>query len=619
MKSKRFFSSVIFWKDLVRFWPLWVLELVGLLLVYILPLFSRINDLTRSEHLGKYDYSTGMSYSQVVVGEIEDVLAHLPVSYVLAGLSVVVAALVFSYLTIEREAYMMHSFPLKRETLFVSHYLAGMVMLAAPFAIVYLLLLFIALGNGAGVLALPMLKCFLEDMIAFFFFYNLACFVVMLTGNGIMMAVIYFVLNFLYGLVTTIYYELGEMFIYGWSYRSSDHVIFECRPLIPTVFLAECMGYDYDVRWDWHSFGIVACYLLPSVIFLVLALLLYRKRPIESAGDMVAFSWGRPIFRIVFSFCGGTLFALTFYTICLAEKFSMYAIRQSFHTVLVLVAVGVALCYLIGNMILYKTFRIWKRTAWLRMAILVSIVVGSLFYTKQRAEKYIPKVDDVVCLSVELPSSEYDEEHTFFYYDKKELEKFQELEREILKKGPYMVGYEDYEEHVISIEVTYYLKNGKKMAKSYPMLSASYPEADGHQLSDKVKDFVVSTPDMCRSLFGRDYEKLKLDYAGWETYSADEDDDGVTYKQIKSDLEEKERLYHAILQDMKAGRYELVEEQPLNLGILRLYFDSQVVPETDVQEETRGFCVDIVVTEQCTETVKALGEIKHMTEIELQK
>lgn len=47
-------------------------------------------------------------------------------------MAIVVAVVVFQYTFNSREMYMIHSLPVKRETLFISHYIAGVVMLMIP-------------------------------------------------------------------------------------------------------------------------------------------------------------------------------------------------------------------------------------------------------------------------------------------------------------------------------------------------------------------------------------------------------------------------------------------------------------------------------------------------------
>ena len=225
MKSKTsLFNKTIFRKDITRFWPLWALQLVAGLLVLIAPMMSELSYMS-SIHAG-----TDEKMSFMVTLIKNSCLSPYTMS---AG--IVVAVCVFLYLTRERDAYTIHSFPFTRTTLFVSHYLAGLVILLVPPVIIELLLALIAQFHGLNVIFVVMIFL-LEWLIQTFFFYSLACAVVMLTGNPFMSLVIYAVLNFLAAGVHMLYSSLAELFVYGNQVGSYGYMNGETVKVLTPVY-----------------------------------------------------------------------------------------------------------------------------------------------------------------------------------------------------------------------------------------------------------------------------------------------------------------------------------------------------------------------------------------------
>ena len=130
MKSKTsYFNKAVFKKDMTQFWSLWAVEIVISLLIFIMPLMSSVNGIIR-----EYTGNTLNARSDIKESLISftAVLANPIFIFVMA---IVVAVVVFQYTFNSREMYMIHSLPVKRETLFISHYIAGVVMLLIPYVI----------------------------------------------------------------------------------------------------------------------------------------------------------------------------------------------------------------------------------------------------------------------------------------------------------------------------------------------------------------------------------------------------------------------------------------------------------------------------------------------------
>ena len=163
-----YFNFTLLRKNFARFWPIW--SLYGLFWLAVLPL----NILSNRIH-----WDGGMARS-------------LPLNYLDGGPSAAVALTalfgllcamaVFSYLYASRSVGMLHALPLRREGLFLTNYLSGLLFLLLPNLAVFLLAL--AAEVFAGTVVFSSLFTWLVVVSLFgLFFYSFAVFCAMFTGH----------------------------------------------------------------------------------------------------------------------------------------------------------------------------------------------------------------------------------------------------------------------------------------------------------------------------------------------------------------------------------------------------------------------------------------------------
>ena len=156
-----YFNFTLLRKNFARFWPIW--SLYGLFWLAVLPL----NILSNRIH-----WDGGMARS-------------LPLNYLDGGPSAAVtlsalfgllcAMAVFSYLYASRSVGMLHALPLRREGLFLTNYLSGLLFLLLPNLAVFLLAL--AAEVFAGTVVFSSLFTWLVGVSRFgLFFYSFAVF-----------------------------------------------------------------------------------------------------------------------------------------------------------------------------------------------------------------------------------------------------------------------------------------------------------------------------------------------------------------------------------------------------------------------------------------------------------
>ena len=181
MPSKTsFFNRGIASNLLRRFWPLWTVYLAFLLL--ILPQ-ALANDLD-SIHEGHLLF---MDYHAVNIG--------ISMVYVSFGVGVLTAMAMFHYLYQAKSCSMINALPVRRETMFWTAYLTGLIPLLAADLIAALLCAL--LYSTRGYLHLSALGDVLLLLIfGNIAFYGFAVFCAMLTGNLLVLPAVYTVLLF---------------------------------------------------------------------------------------------------------------------------------------------------------------------------------------------------------------------------------------------------------------------------------------------------------------------------------------------------------------------------------------------------------------------------------------
>ena len=121
----------------------------------------------------------------------------------LLAVALLCAMAVFSYLYASRSVGMLHALPLRREGLFLTNYLSGLLFLLLPNLAVFLLAL--AAEVFAGTVVFSSLFTWLVVVSLFgLFFYSFAVFCAMFTGHLLALPVFYGVLNCLAAIISTL-------------------------------------------------------------------------------------------------------------------------------------------------------------------------------------------------------------------------------------------------------------------------------------------------------------------------------------------------------------------------------------------------------------------------------
>lgn len=399
MRSKTsYFNPTLFLKNLTRFWPIWALYTLIWTLYLPLPIFTYYVNVSRSGSLAdRMEALHRMADSDILY-------ACRGNGVILAFLFGLLAAMaVFSYLYNARSAGLMHTLPIKREGLFLTNYLSGLAFLFLPHLVVALLtaLAEAAAGifNGYALGLWLLIQCG-----STFFFYTFAVFCAMFTGHILALPAFYCILNFLAAGLTILLNELVSQFTFG--YVGGDLLGRATEWLTPTFHLISQLRFR-DAVVDAAQ-GIterlftgqqyVLAYDLVAVILLICALVLYHRRHVETAGDVIAVPWAKPLFKYGFAFC-----------LSLAGGLLLFTMVPSFGSVVLTLTVLLILCGAIGvfvaEMLLQKSFRVFHKKSWLSCGALTLVLAALMLGLSSDLfglETWVPNPDDVQSVYLNL-------------------------------------------------------------------------------------------------------------------------------------------------------------------------------------------------------------------------
>lgn len=467
------FNRAVFRKNLTRFAPVMALYTLFLMLM-ILMAWNQAGDSYREYY---FLMQTDGFIQVACCGNL-----------VYAAL---IAQLLFGDLYTPRMCNALHALPLRRESWFFTNMVSGLVYSLVPTAAASLVLaplLMKTIFAGAWKLAFGF---FVAVNLSYICLFGIAVFSVMLVGSRFTMVAAYGLLNggaliaywlvdtvytpMLYGIVTPhslayratpLYYLVDEYVQAGKMRDYTD----EFGRLLPGV-----QG-TYQLTDKWGSLLLLA---LVGIVFAVIALLLYRRRNLECAGDAVCSRKLIPVFQIL-----SALF------VAVAATFFVYNfldIRNDYLNVIFLFT-GLLVGWFAGKMLVERSARVFQPKNWIGLGILAAVLAVTMGLTKLdvlNLEYRMPEMEDVASVSI-------GSNHTL-QFEMKEKADFElvrrihtlALEDRVEEQGTYVEENGEYvpyynssyryreEEtfppvrNAVAVRITYTLNNGREVERQY--------------------------------------------------------------------------------------------------------------------------------------------------------
>ena len=233
---------------------------------------------------------------------------------------------------------------------------------------------------------------------------------------------LYALLHFLAVLLDWLISSFAQGFIFGFSTYYTGVVEW----LSPTVYLVNNVrcarqyvevqrtladGTSYTDRVltavDLESFWLIGVYALVGLVLAALALVLYRRRRSETAGDVVAVGWLRPVFRYgVAGLCallgGQLLYSLFWYGFQQGEYY------DTLPMVVCLLAAG-TIGYYGASMLLAKAFKVF-RGSWKGLGIVLAgcaLVCCVLHFDLLGVADRVPEASQIQTLEIRIADNTY--------------------------------------------------------------------------------------------------------------------------------------------------------------------------------------------------------------------
>jgi len=526
MKSKTsFFNGTVFRKDLTRFAPAWGIYSVILLLAWAV-LMAEATPYYRASN----------------VADLVGVMAIANLVYAFLN-----AQLLFGDLFSSRMCNALHAMPMRRECWYATHLVSGIAFSLIPnLAVAALGMATMNLGKAWAV---P-LYWLLGSSLQYACFLGMATLCVMLTGNRFAATVVYGLVNFFSMLIFWLADSLYEPLLPGIRIREDFFV--RLSPVVNMmaeydlvdvlrVRIVDEFGYFEDWvitgislgdgwRWLW-------VYALAGAAFLVLGLVLYRRRKLECAGDFMAFRASEPVLLVVYTVTVGGIFHL------FSDLFSGGLEKYLF------LAVGLAVGYFTGLMLLQRTTRVFRLKTFAGFVVLAAVLGVSLGLTALDPigiTRWVPAQSKVESVTL---SNRY----TYNGYSQRamELTRPEDIQA-ILDAHEYQIGRttkDEFQEFGSNFSVTvcleYTLKNGKTVTRFY----------DVNTLGDAGK---ILQPYFSSFPYVTEFEESRIPELAGRIFQINSEEMYISEKNINetmADIEDLdvEALLRAIAADCAAG------------------------------------------------------------------
>ena len=606
-----FFNAALFRKTFLRFWPIWALYTAGWTLVLPLRLWA---DAMRRSAWTAPELS---EHLQNAVNGIPGLLE--PGVPLAAGAGLVCAMAVFSYLYSSRSACMMHALPLRREALFLTQYLAGLSFLLLPQLAVFALTA--ATEAALGCLALwPLVQWLLVQSGLCLFFYSFAVFCAMFTGHLAALPVFYGVLNILAFVMTSLTEAECSLFLYG--FQSFPSPVWEFADyLSPPIALSRAVSLTYQNEIpSLYQPGLVAVYAAVGAALAIAALLLYRSRHIESAGDVVAVKLVRPLFKYGVALCAGLTGGMFTY-----ELLSGLSDLTLMGWILFWGLAG----YFAAEMLLRKSFRVlaaWKGAV--PLAAVIVLLSLSVHYDWYGFEDRVPQADQVTAVTLNgLHSAPYDDGQGrgLTLEDPEQIALVLQLHRAALaleeenrEEESDPQGYTEY----LYLDLHYELADGTALERGYSALPIVESDRGVEGTLTWAAGQLLSDRENMEQLYG--FHDIEANCRLVAAYLEDVWNTQTRQYETVYIYGSTEKLWQAMKQDFAEGTigvrylFDNSVERMENTCATDLYFDYEAPPKPgDVGISSYGSSFSITLTPQASHTLALLHELKVLDETHL--
>lgn len=453
MRSRAsFFSAAVYRKNLSRLTPLWAVYLLVLLMILPLSLLSQADGRT----FGAGDLQYLVLHTALRAG------TYINLVYA-AALAMVLHAWYYS----SRSVNTIAALPIRREAWCLTNLLTALTCSLIPNALVALGI-WAAAGTVGHAGGQPALWAFAMLTAEFVFFYGLASLCAAIVGQLAALPVLYVLLNYTAVILNYVTISVLSTFVYGMR----DDGYQALSRLSPAFYLTNELqivtkSVDDGYYCVFHGGTYLAAIGLVGLALFAVSFLLFRRRRMEAAGDVIAVPILQPVFRYCFTvFCAlvlGVLAAVTFFSGQNGPPLPLMVFC---------LLLGGFLGYFTAVVLLKKSFRVFGRE-WVGFGVVAACLLAAVALMEFDVfgfERRIPDASEVE--SITLDGSAMwdsvvvtDEAHIADLITLHQSLLSQKQEQEALAAAYPSAesGTMDY----VTVELIYQLRSGRILARSY--------------------------------------------------------------------------------------------------------------------------------------------------------
>ena len=447
MRSKTSsFNGSLFRSNLSRFWPVWAAYLALLLLTVPTTFTSNLRSLLEYNYGGESALTLSVSWLREI---------HFITLVFIAVFSVVTAMAVYSFMYSSRSTGMVASLPIKREGVFLTSWLSGYLWLAGAQAVTAFVTILITAVLGYNTTAYVLLW-FAIQLLETLFFYGLASLCAVLTGTLFILPAIYVIFNFLFPVAEMLIRAIISSFVYGMP-DSGVELTF----LSPFIQLMSSVNFDYIIKASgeevFYFSGLKAliCYAVVGIVMSLGALLIYRRRRMEAASDIVAVNVLKPVFR----YCMAVGFAIT---LGIAINYLVFGGISSSSLPFTIISLLIAgfIGYFAAEMLIRKSFKVFdKWPGYIVFAVIVIALMLAVRFDAFGYERRIPEAEKVDSVYVSINGQ------SVGLTEPEHIEMMRSLHSSIVEER----RVPDENEATAGLYINYTLKNGREVYRRYEM------------------------------------------------------------------------------------------------------------------------------------------------------
>lgn len=441
MKSKTSsFNRGIFLNDLKRFSWLGIAYFVALFFTLPLRIYMQY-----SEDINRLRWMRH-------IFDIENI------AFLILSVPVLIGILLLRYLQVKKNSDFVHSLPVKREKIFSSNIVIGIILLVVPIILNALLAMILNVTLDLGnYFTIKDILLWAEINIAInVFVFMITIFAGIISGITILQGILTYIFMFLPAGISLLILTNLKYLLYGFRYDSIiENTILKFSPVV------RMLSYSYH---DMKQVEILI-YILICVFFYFLSRFLYKKRSLETATNSIVFNKLKPVFK----------YGVTLSTMLLGGIYFGETQNKNIYWTLFGYIIGSLIGYIIAEIILKKSFKAFKNLkGYLIYLIVIVLVLVGMKFDITGYESYVPDIDNISSMYFGNNYYQYNEMgyiDNLGFKEEENIKNIYALHKIIIKdKNKYINKIYGMRNFIF----TYELKNGKKVTREYSIRYEDY-------------------------------------------------------------------------------------------------------------------------------------------------